>query len=155
MLTNLFSLNTKINTTLPTIKELNNLKKKYNICNCYTKIDIVNTLINLRVFYMDKEEIELILPLIIDKNNKETAIKSINLKSKNITDFKNLWKPLPNLKKMSKEELIQDLKKFRDAWQQNNNITDEDIENKNRVALEYDYKEYCSKKYKNAAYHLI
>ena len=73
-----------------------------------------------------------------------------------ITDYKGMWKPAPKpLREMSRREMINSLRKFRDAWEKNMGrdmgLSDErladDSDNALRERLEY----YHSETAKNQA----
>ena len=58
-----------------------------------------------------------------------------------IHDYKGMWKPLTkSLNRMSRNELISNLKKFRDAWEvntgRNQDLDNERLTNANKVVLE-------------------
>ena len=84
---------------------------------------------------MTDKDLSLICYLLPRKDQKDIE-KKIKVRSdKPITNFKGMWKPLPKpLSKMSREELIRNLRLFRDAWEK---ITtrNQDLDNE-RLATE-------------------
>ena len=89
--------------------------------------------------------------------NKKKVGKTINIKINNeITNYKGLWKPLPkSISKMSREELINNLKKFRNAWEtvttRNADLSDERLKNESTQELKNLIKFYYSDEAKKLA----
>ena len=89
--------------------------------------------------------------------NKKKVGKTINIKINNeITNYKGLWKPLPkSISKMSREDLINNLKKFRNAWEtvttRNTDLSDERLKNESTQELKNLIKFYYSDEAKKLA----
>ena len=67
---------------------------------------------------ISNDDLEDIIPL-LSKKYRTIAGKLLSRRRKNpITDYKGMWKPLPKpLRKMARNELIQHLRSFRNAWE--------------------------------------
>tara|TARA_Y100001970_G_scaffold293717_1_gene442599 strand:+ start:3316 stop:3960 length:645 start_codon:yes stop_codon:yes gene_type:complete len=125
---------TKKSTDL-SIETLKQMKKKYSVLTSGSKKDIAYGLWRVSGHTMTDKDLALISYLLPRKDQKIIE-KKIKFRSNNtITNFKGLWKPLPKpLSKMSREELIRNLRLFRDAWEK---ITtrNQDLDNE-RLATE-------------------
>ena len=117
------------------IETLKQMKKKYSVLTSGSKKDIAYGLWRVSGHTMTDKDLALISYLLPRKDQKIIE-KKIKFRSDNtITNFKGLWKPLPKpLSKMSREELIRNLRLFRDAWEK---ITtrNQDLDNE-RLATE-------------------
>ena len=117
------------------IETLKQMKKKYSVLTSGSKKDIAYGLWRVSGHTMTDKDLALISYLLPRKDQKIIE-KKIKFRSDNtITNFKGLWKPLPKpLNKMSREELIRNLRLFRDAWEK---ITtrNQDLDNE-RLATE-------------------
>ena len=117
------------------IEILKQMKKKYSVSTTGSKKDIAYSLLRVSGHIMTDKDLALISYLLPRKHQKIIE-KQIKVRSNNpITNFKGLWKPLPKpLSKMSREELIRNLRLFRDAWEK---ITtrNQDLDNE-RLATE-------------------
>ena len=100
------------------IETLKQMKKKYSVLTSGSKKDIAYGLWRVSGHTMTDKDLALISYLLPRKDQKIIE-KKIKFRSDNtITNFKGLWKPLPKpLSKMSREELIRNLRLFRDAWE--------------------------------------
>lgn len=100
------------------IEILKQMKKKYSVSTTGSKKDIAYGLWRVSGHTMTDKDLALISYLLPSKDQKIIE-KQIKVRSNNpITNFKGLWKPLPKpLSKMSREELIRNLRLFRDAWE--------------------------------------
>lgn len=101
-----------------TFNELKYLKKKYECSYNGSKKYIANGLWTLRGSVMKTNDIQRILPL-LQKEHKKDAEKLLKRRDTNIiTDYKNMWKPMPKpLNKMTRDEIIKELRSFRNAWE--------------------------------------
>ena len=111
------------------LEKLKQLKKKYNITVNGSKSDLANGLWRVRRSAINKSDLLQILPLLNKENKKqvEKLLKDINTKP--VNNYKGMWKPLPKpISNMSREELIKNLRSFRNAWEK---ITtrDQDLSN--------------------------
>jgi hypothetical protein len=100
------------------LENLKNLKKKYRVTTTGSKKDIANGLMTVVGSAMNISDIRRLLPL-LDRENKKIAEKLIKGAEEHpVVNYKGLWEPLPKvLSKMSREELIRRLQKFRNAWE--------------------------------------
>lgn len=106
------------------LEELKQLKKKYQITINGSKSDLANGLWRVRRSAISKSDLLLILPLLNKENKKEVEKLLKNIEAKPIVNYKGLWKPLPKpINNMTREELIKNLKLFRNAWEK---ITERD-----------------------------
>ena len=101
-----------------TTNDLRQLKKKYSVSTNGSKKDIANGLWIVRGSSMSTEDIRRILP-ILDNINKNEAEKLLKRRNTNvITNYKKMWKPMPKpLDKMTREEIVKELRSFRNAWE--------------------------------------
>ena len=101
-----------------TTNDLRQLKKKYSVSTNGSKKDIANGLWIVRGSSMSTEDIQRILP-ILDNINKNEAEKLLQRRNTNvITNYKKMWKPMPKpLDKMTREEIVKELRSFRNAWE--------------------------------------
>lgn len=100
------------------VEKLKQLKKKYSVMVSGSKSDLANGLWRVRRSAMNKSDLMLILPLLNKENKKEVEKLLKNINDKPISNYKGLWKPLPKpINNMTREELIKNLKSFRNAWE--------------------------------------
>ena len=100
------------------LEQLKKLKKKYSVSTNGTKKDIAEGLWRVRGRSMETRDIEMIVNLL--HRDQQTAAEKLVQERKIhiITDYKGMWKPLTKpISKMSREELIHDLRLFRNAWE--------------------------------------
>ena len=125
------------------------MTKKYTVTTSGTKKDIAYRLWRLRGSSMTDKDLTLISYLLPRKDQK-TIEGKIKVRSNNpITNFKGMWKPLPkSLSKMSREELIRNLRLFRDAWEKittrNQDLSNERLESETTEQLRKLLKFYYS-----------
>jgi len=130
----------KINSGV-TIDILNKMKQKYHVNTSGSKKQIANSLWKIAGFKMSDEDLEMISYLLPEKE-QDIITKKIMIRRENpIHDYKGMWKPLPkSLNRMSRNELISNLKKFRDAWEvntgRNQDLDNERLTNANKEVLE-------------------
>jgi len=108
----------KVRNSSLSLEDLRKLKKKYKVTTTGSKRYIANGLVVVRGSAMDISDVRRLLPLLNGENRKraETLIKGAE--EHPVVNYKGLWEPLPKpLTKMSREELIRRLRKFRDAWE--------------------------------------
>ena len=111
------------------LEKLKQLKKKYNITVNGSKSDLANGLWRVRRSAINKSDLLLILPLLNKENKKQVEKLLKNINTKPVNNYKGMWKPLPKpISNMSREELIKNLRSFRNAWEK---ITtrDQDLSN--------------------------
>jgi hypothetical protein len=102
------------------------------------------------------EDLEKIVDLLPSKD-KRKAKKMIEQQKENpVTDYKGMWKPAPKaLNKMSRREMINNIRKFRDAWEEetgrNQDLRDERIAGETDKNLREHLTWYYSETAKNQA----
>ena len=101
-----------------TIKDLNLLKKKYQVSSHGNKKEIALGLWRVRGSAMNDNDLEKIVDL-LPSVEKKRAIKLLSKReTQPITNYRGLWKPQPKpLRQMKRDELIKNLQGFRDAWE--------------------------------------
>jgi hypothetical protein len=117
-----------------------------------SKGQIALLLFNIRGNALSTRELQEIHSLLPSKQKKEARQMVATQTETTITDYKGMWKPAPKpLREMSRREMINSLRKFRDAWEKNmgrnqdlsdeklagDYMTDKDL----RQRLEYYYSE--------------
>jgi len=138
------------------VETLKKLKKKYKVTTSGSKTQIAEGLWRVRGEAMDSKDLALIVHLLPKKNQKEVE-KLLNTRNNNpINNYKGLWKPLPKpLSKMSREELIRNLRLFRDAWEKittrNQDLGNERLASETTEQLRNLLKFYYSNDAKNLA----
>ena len=117
-----------------TLKKLREFKKKYSVTTTGNKLDIADGLWRVRGEAMADKDLEKIIPL-LSKDYKKEAEKMLMERDDNpITDWKGMWvkKPKP-VSKMTKTELVNNLRKFRIAWERettrNQDLSDDRLNN--------------------------
>ena len=101
-------------------------------------------------------DLEKIVDLLPSKD-KRKAKKMIEQQKENpVTDYKGMWKPAPKaLNKMSRREMINNIRKFRDAWEEetgrNQDLRDERIAGETDKNLRENLTWYYSETAKNQA----
>lgn len=138
------------------LEKLKQLKKKYQVTVSGSKSDLANGLWRVRRSAINKSDLILILPLLNKENKKEVEKLLKNINDKPITNYKGLWKPLPKpINNMSREELIKNLKSFRNAWEKiterNQDLDDERLKEESTEELRKLIKFYYSDEGKNLA----
>ena len=100
------------------IETLKRMKNKYKVSTTGSKKEIARGLYRVRGFTLHSKDLESILPLLA-KEDQKIIEKKNNIRINNpITNYKGMWKPKPKpLNKMTRNELIHNLKSFRDAWE--------------------------------------
>tara|TARA_Y100000816_G_C26058712_1_gene555768 strand:+ start:86 stop:721 length:636 start_codon:yes stop_codon:yes gene_type:complete len=108
----------KTKNTIANTNDLKQLKKKYSVSINGSKKKMANGLWTVRGDSMSSEDIQYILPM-LDNINKNEAEKLLQRRNTNvITNYKKMWKPMPKpLNQMTREEIIKELRSFRNAWE--------------------------------------
>lgn len=147
----------KIKTTNPkegvvSLTRLKQIGKKNNVSTSgKSKGNIAELLYNIRGNALSTSELQDIHNLLPSKQKTEARRMIATQIETPITDYKGMWKPAAKpLRDMSRREMINSLRKFRDAWENNmgrnqdlsdeklaGDMTDKDL----RQRLEYYYSE--------------
>lgn len=138
----------KLETEEVSVEKLNQLKKKYKVAVSGSKKEMANGLWRVRRSALSAQDLGLIIKFLPRSEQKEVE-KLLNQKKDNpITNYKGMWEPKPKpLSKMSREELIKRLRKFRDAWEKitgrNQDLSNERLDDESdkglRSLLEFNY----------------
>lgn len=135
------------------LTRLKQISKKNSVSTTgKSKGGIAELLFNIRGNALSTRELQEIHSLLPSKQKKEALQMVATQTETPITDYKGMWKPAPKpLREMSRREMINSLRKFRDAWEKNmgrnqdlsdeklagDYMTDKDL----RQRLEYYYSE--------------
>jgi len=116
------------------LTDLKTLAKKYSVLSSgKSKGQLALLIYNISSHGMTTPDLEKIVHLLPGKE-KRKAKQLIDTQRKTpITDYKDIWKPMPKpLNKMSRVELIRNLRNFRDAWEKetgrNQDLSDERLD---------------------------
>ena len=103
------------------LTRLKQIGKKNNVSTSgKSKGDIAELLFNIRGNALSTRELQEIHSLLPSKQKKEARRMIATQIETPITDYKGMWKPAPKpLREMSRREMINSLRKFRDAWENN------------------------------------
>ena len=156
-ITNKHSTNTKKKSNKDSTKKLSDislnllkqLKKKYNVTTNGSKKEIAYGLWKVRGRAMSDKDLKLISQLLPRKEQKKIEKKIKESMDNPIINYKGLWKPLPkSLSKMSRQELLHNLRSFRNAWEKittrNQDLDDERLESETIEGLRKLLKFYYS-----------
>ena len=116
------------------LTELKKLATKYSVLSSgKSKSQLALLIYKISSHTMTTPDLERIVHLLPGKE-KRKAKQMIDKQRENpITDYKGIWKPMPKpLNKMSRVELIRNLRNFRDAWEKetgrNQDLSDERLD---------------------------
>jgi len=131
------------------VDKLRQLLKKYNVTTSGSKEKMAQGLFRLSSSTIESNDLELIYNL-LDKTQQKKATKLIEDRiNKPITNYKGMYeinkKPISS---MTREELIKNLKKFRDSWEKittrDQDLSDERLKDETTDALRKLIKFYYS-----------
>ena len=151
------SVNIQTNNADISLDELKKLAKKYSVLSSgKSKSQLVLLIFNIRSQGMttsDLEKIVMFLPSKEKRKAKEMITKQHEIP---VTDYKGMWKPMPKpLNKMTRAEMIRNLRGFRDAWERemgrNQDLSDERLAEETDKNLREHLKYYYSEIAKNQA----
>jgi hypothetical protein len=133
---------------------LMSMGKKYHVSVSGSKKEMAITLWRVGGSFMSTDDLKLIIGFLPKEEQKQ--VEKI-LKRKPISNYKGMWRPKP--KKMNRVEMIQQLRKFRDAWEKvtkrNQDLDDERLENETDKGLRALLAFYYSEEAKNLAAHWL
>ena len=116
------------------LTELKKLATKYSVLSSgKSKSQLALLIYKISSHTMTTPDLERIVHLLPGKE-KRKAKQMIDKQRENpVTDYKGIWKPMPKpLNKMSRVELIRNLRHFRDAWEKetgrNQDLSDERLD---------------------------
>lgn len=100
------------------VEMLKKMKEKYKVTSHGSKKDMALGIWRVRSSAISTKDLKLIIHL-LPKDDQKKAEKLIKHRTdKPITNYKGMWKPKPKpLNKMSRDELIRNLRSFRNAWE--------------------------------------
>ena len=116
------------------LTELKNLAKKYSVLSSgKSKSQLALLIYNISSHSMTTLDLERIVHLLPGKEKRKAKQLIDKQRKTPITDYKDIWKPMPKpLNKMSRVELIRNLRNFRDAWEKetgrNQDLSDERLD---------------------------
>ena len=101
-----------------TVKELNQMKKKYLVTTTGAKENVAQGLWRVARSAIETEDLEKLLDL-LERDGQKDANKLLKQRKDHpITDYKGMWKKKPaGLNKMSRAQVKRNLQSFRDAWE--------------------------------------
>jgi len=116
------------------LTELKKLATKYSVLSSgKSKSQLALLIFKIRSEGMTTPDLEKIVHLLPAKEKREAKKMITNQHENPVTDYKGIWKPMPKpLNKMSRVELIRNLRNFRDAWEKetgrNQDLSDERLD---------------------------
>jgi hypothetical protein len=116
------------------LTELKNLATKYSVLSSgKSKGQLALLIFNISSHAMTTPDLERIVHLLPGKDKRKAKQMIDKQREHPITDYKGIWKPIPKpLNKMSRVELIRNLRSFRDAWEKetgrNQDLSDERLD---------------------------
>jgi hypothetical protein len=139
------------------LEDLKKLAKKHKVLSAgKSKGELALLIFNIRGTGLSTEELKKIVDLLPSKD-KRKAKEMITKQMENpITDYRGLWRPAPKpIDKMTRNELINNLRKFRDAWEheqgRNQGLSDEIMADESDTNLRERLSWYFSEIAKNQA----
>ena len=113
------------------LEELKKLAKKYSVLSSgKSKSQLALLIYKIRSQSMSTFDLEKIVYLLPSKEKRKIKQMISKQYENPVTEYKGMWKPMPKaLNKMSRIELIHNLRNFRDAWEReigrNQDLSDE------------------------------
>ena len=102
--------------------ELLDLKKKYQVTESGNMREIANALFNVRGRGISRQDLASIVHLLDSKNKRQAQSILSKAEIHDVQDFRGLWKKQPKaLGKMTRSEIVRELRGFRNAWEQISN----------------------------------
>lgn len=139
------------------LEELKKLAKKYSVLSSgKSKSQLALLIYKIRSQSMSTFDLEKIVYLLPGKEKRKTKKMISKQDEQPITEYKGMWKPMPKaLNKMSRIELIHNLRNFRDAWEReigrNQDLSDERLAGETDKTLRQRLSWYYSEAAKNMA----
>ena len=139
------------------LTELKKLATKYKVLSSgKSKSQLALLIFNIRSHGMTTSDLEKIVHLLPSKEKRKAKLMIDKQREYPITDYKDMWKPIPKpLNKMSRVELIRNLRHFRDAWEnetgRNADLSDERLDGETDKTLREHLGWYYSDTAKNIA----
>jgi hypothetical protein len=139
------------------LDELKKLAKKHNVLSSgKSKGALALLLFNIRGTGLSTEELKKIVDLLPSKDKRKAKEMIAKQMGNKITDYRGLWRPAPKpVDKMTRNEIINNLRKFRDAWEheqgRNQGLSDEIMADESETNLRERLSWYFSETAKNQA----
>ena len=139
------------------LTELKKLATKYKVLSSgKSKSQLALLIFNIISHGMTTSDLEKIVHLLPSKETRKAKLMIDKQREYPITDYKDMWKPIPKpLNKMSRVELIRNLRDFRDAWEnetgRNEDLSDERLDGETDKTLREHLGWYYSDTAKNIA----
>jgi len=139
------------------LDELKKLAKKHNVLSSgKSKGALALLLFNIRGTGLSTEELKKIVELLPSKEKRKAKEMIAKQMGKPISDYRGLWRVAPKpIDKMSRKEIINNLRKFRDAWEheqgRNQGLSDEIMADESETNLRKRLSWYFSDTAKNQA----
>jgi hypothetical protein len=151
------SVNIQTNNADISLDELKKLAKKYSVLSSgKSKSQLVLLIFNIRSQGMTTSDLEKIVAFLPSKEKRKAKEMITKQHEIPVTDYKGMWKPMPKpLNKMTRAEMIRNLRHFRDAWERemgrNQDLSDERLAEETDKNLREHLKYYYSEIAKNQA----
>jgi hypothetical protein len=145
------------NTDNVSLEDLKKLAKKHKVLSAgKSKGELALLIFNIRGTGLSTEELKKIVDLLSGKDKRKAKEMIANQSGNSITDYRGLWRPAPKpINKMSRNEIINNLRKFRDAWEheqgRNQGLSDEIMAGESETNLRERLSWYFSETAKNQA----
>jgi hypothetical protein len=145
------------NTDNASLEDLKKLAKKHKVLSVgKSKGQLALLIFNIRGTGLSTEELRKIVDLLPSKEKRKANEMIANQTDHPISDYRGLWRPAPKpVDKMSRNEIINNLRKFRDAWEneqeRNQGLSDEIMADESDTNLRERLIEYFSETTKNQA----
>ena len=139
------------------LEDLKKLAKKHNVLSAgKSKGSLALLLFNIRGTGLSTEELKKIVDLLPSKEKRKAKEMIAKQMGNHITDYRGLWRPEPKpIDKMTRNEIINNLRKFRDAWEheqgRNQGLSDEIMAGESETNLRERLSWYFSETAKNQA----
>ena len=139
------------------LDELKKLSKKHSVLSAgKSKGELALLIFNIRGTGLSTEELKKIVDLLPSKDKRKAKEMIAKQMGNSITDYRGLWRPAPKpIDKMSRKEIINALRKFRDAWEhemgRNQGLSDEIMAGESETNLRERLSWYFSETAKNQA----
>ena len=131
------------------LSKLKQLKKKYQVSGSGSKKNMAQVLWGVRRSALENQDLHDILPLLEIADQKDVKKILENRNDHPITNYKGMWEPISkSILSMSRDELINKLRKFRNAWEKittrDQDLSDERLKSETTDALRILIKFYYS-----------
>lgn len=145
------------NTDNVSLEDLKKLAKKHHVLSAgKSKGELALLIFNIRGTGLSTEELKKIVDLLSSKEKRKAKEMIANQTDHPISDYRGLWRMAPKpVDKMTRKEIINNLHKFRDAWEheqgRNQGLSDEIMAGESETNLRERLSWYFSKTAKNQA----